>query len=228
MLAAFFLLMSGGSKSDQLDTIKEDYSYYHRMIAIAKESDSTYVTDATIVSIEKRSDSNGKYYYNYEFGNGTATYPGFTYCTYTKEDVENRVIYVGMTVRIALDGPKTGIDGSTDSVQMDFINYQYQDDGQYQSYHRAMVTRFVAAAVFGIIAAGGFAAYTVVYHLTKKEVPAGVMDGTDEKPVSFDRKPGETQAQAPGWECRFCGNHNKETDRFCPGCGAERSNGERR
>ena len=216
ILAFALVVCSNFVKADKayLNTIKVDYVYYHQMIESA-ENDNGYLKDA-VIKDKFYNEEFGKWYYLYEVQKDAGGYlEGETYCIYT--DAEINFIHSGDKIKVATNSKI--VTNITDSVPIDFKNYNYKDDGEYivvEEELKSTIAVYVVFWIAEIALVGGMILYMVK---TKKRED-------EEKKVEENRAQEkhelETQAMRKDldWRCEYCANLNSASKSKCDNCGA--------
>lgn len=195
-----------GAKND-LQKIKDDYSYYGLIIENAENQPSKIVVGNYIGC--QYSDTAKKYCIKYTFSYNGTSHNGYSFYVYTKQEC----MAMGETIQIAV-GNITA-EGEPDSIEMTFKGKTLEDDGEYvytlNSYNKTKV--FLISS--GVVTGGLFAGIILLSALSfkKDEESEEKSDVIEEKKVR---------------RCSFCNSEIREGITSCPYCGAGENTFERK
>lgn len=202
------------SKKEFIKNIKVDYAYYHQMIAHA-EQNSEYMKEG-VVKDRFFNDEADRWYYTYELKtNHNMPLEGYTYSIYTNDQIFS--IQIGSKIQVAVNS--STVTFSTDSVPVDFKNFNYTDDGEYIKANETLKT-FTAIKIISWMLVIGSVAGMILYMVkTKKRED-------EEKQIEQDRAQEKHELETEAlkkdldWRCDYCGNMNKSSTNKCNNCGA--------
>ena len=207
IIFTFVMFVSGAFMT--VRTIKKDYEYYHQMIATA-EANEKLIVDGHFKRATKILDSDvDKYYIEYYFyteDDGGTKVDGETYSVY---DTATALSYEeGDIIKLAVDEYPTSY--WTDSIPMDFKNYDYKDDGEYPIAKR---TSNIFTVIF-VLCGSAIVAGVVINAIYSKKIEALAKD------LYKYRKAKSGSANATTKKCRYCGSELKNGENSCANCGA--------
>lgn len=218
LIALFFIFMTSSMVSyneSYIKNIKVDYVYYHQMIATA-EANPEYVKNATVTDKFYNEDAL-KWYFTYKVDilNSSMDLEGYTYSVYTSNQIAQ--ISSGDSIKVAVNEANVGL--LTDSIPMDFKNFDYKDDGEYIQSKKALdkaKTMNFAAWLAEIAFVVGLITYLVK---TKKKEDQEALETKvrEEEKHELEKK---ALAQDLEWRCEYCGKLNDSDKQKCQNCGA--------
>lgn len=199
---------------DYIKNIKVDYAYYHQMILNA-EQNPEYMKQGTVID-KFYNDDAGRWYYTYEIERENG-FPleGYTYSVYTNEQIAS--VIIDSPILIAIN--KTEVDLQTDSIPIDFKNFNYKDDGEYIEYSKDLKSAKLKKIVYWLIEIaliGGAVLYMVK---TKKREDLEAQE-TKEREAEKHELEKKVLTQDLDWCCDYCGKINKAEKSKCEHCGA--------
>ncbi len=183
-----------------LNKIKEDRDRYINMIQNAN-NDSRYIREGTITGIGYN-DNGDKYYYTYmiDTDNNSGSLSGYTYSIYTKEQIDTFVI--GSKTYFAVED--LYITQESDSVNMDYIYFDLEDDGEYAN----NITGMKILPIIGII-------------MLLCSIPCFV---SANKLIKANKKPirdHENIDDPTHTYCKYCGFEVEPNAKTCKYCGVD-------
>lgn len=216
--AVFFaipIIMIISSINGQLEKIKEDYSYYQNMIEVADSMENQnvdgYIIYGTITGKDLKYDN--KYYltYSFEAKDGSIVDNGYTFSTYTFEEVKDLIPGVSQ-IKLALETNQSN--EYTDSIDYNYKYTTLEDDGEYtqitknkQTLETYLIVLISATVVCLIIMA------VILIKGLKKE-----KSETQELNANTSRTIQETPRKE--MHCRYCGSIVLDGKTSCDNCGA--------
>ena len=229
MLAIFgiILLSLGYSIADQtaqdIKIIEQDYAKYQSMIKTAENNNEymLFTTDenAAVITMQEKCDRSDKYFLRYEFKDKNGyTVEGYTFCTYTQEDMLKAEYQEGQKIQLALSTKKTEITQRTNSIDYNYKNTKIEDDGDYI----ALTNKDVKGIERGFKVGGYFALFggislivasTVLYYKKRKIYEENQSSTT--APEATQPKPNSNSTF-----CMYCGSKISADDAKCSSCGA--------
>ena len=137
MMFGFMLFVFGlgsmGSPAEVKENYQHDYNYYQSMIRYAENNPEYMLTTGAIITDRLIGKGGNKYYLAYMFYTSInhQAVKGYTYTTYTLEDLERPELQVGQTIALALNCKNTQLTFSTDSIDLNYKNTTLEDDGDF-------------------------------------------------------------------------------------------------
>ncbi len=211
-LMVFFgiILASSASPSGVQRDYQHDYDYYQNMIAYAETDPNYLLTTGAVITDRFMGKGGNKYYLTYRFytsGPSHIAVDGYTYTTYTLEDLKKPELQVGQTIVLALNCRNDQITTSTDSIDIQYKNTTLWDDDDFvHDYKTAKTTQTVGIVVIvvGLLLGAGAIALFIIK--SKKD------DG-DESSTTVTTKVSKEY-------CKYCGTLLKPGSVKCDNCGA--------
>ena len=191
--------------SSNLKVIESDYIYYQDMIADAEANPEELQVEGRITAIKKLEHID-KWYILYEFtADDGDTVDGYTFSIYTWEQVKE--FQRGGKILLAVESLET--DRNSDSVNIDFKDFELEDDGEYV-YAKKMKT--IAIVVYSLFIAGFVALLVATIITFKKQLQEKEAEEAEKK----EREAEENSIK----HCAYCGSVINETRETCAKCGA--------
>lgn len=204
----------------KINVIKADHSEYIKMIERA-EKNPEYQTTAYVTG--RRLGKGDKWFVDYEIrftANGkNEVLNGYTYPIYSFDEIDE--FTVGDEIIVALNCKNTEINGSTDSVNMDYKNYGYKADGEY-IYYRGnirnlnIIIAVIAVALSSIIV---ICIVCAIVSAKRKKNQETVSEVNSNPTTTTSTSSNSTSANSTNI-CPYCGSKIPEGSSKCPGCGA--------
>lgn len=191
------LVISGSSN---INKIKTDRDYYIHMIEKAEQNEN-YKKEGTIKDIFYNEDC-GKWYFTYEIPYSGGVLEGYTYSVYSESEIYE--FEIGETLYFAVNNQNVNKD--TDSINMEYKNIPIENDGEYISAKKTIITTSVLLATFIIVD-------IVLVILTIRKIKKHVMMSADTSNLTEEEKKKT---------CKYCGTMFKDGETKCSSCGASR------
>lgn len=208
VLVAIMLALAVPSLNRNVKKVENDYLYYQNMIDNAKE-DPRYIAKGKYTDMFEY-ESSGKFYLEYVifYGEGQKL-EGETYATYTLEEA-SALLHLD-EVSFAINCKNDEITQQTDSIPMSYDGIDIELDIEYTSFKP---TRVIVISVVSVI----LAILVIVAIITGiKATKAAKNAKAEAANAAVTDKPENTAKKDV---CMYCGSHLSETDKRCPGCGA--------
>lgn len=232
MLAIFAIFFSVGFTIVNSQIVKDynsDYEFYHAMAVHAERNPERYVIKAYADRFEYRHNTN-KYRIIYHFFTGDGTtgdeVEGYSFYVYTLEEAQ-RIVDEGTFDLAVNQNPRTK---DTDSVPLDFVGMNVEDDGEYISAKKGKTIAIAALSVSIVLVIGSVIGNYVVLKTAKANGPDETK--TETQSSSTTPTPTDTKADIPTdiptveapktWRCSYCGKVQSTKYDICKQCGASR------
>lgn len=232
ILVLCFMLFGGMtcSAKENVEFLTEDYDYYQNMITYAELHPDDYIVDAKVTSYSFRADFD-KYYINYSIpyevreyfpGMGyqevTKYLSGYSFSVYTLEEakeLKNQGI-----IKVAIDTKV--VTSNTDSVPMDYKDFELEDDGEY-----ALAVRNQARHTRKLICLGVFAVAWFTFFIIASNKLGKIYDKERIEEAKKSKSTTYNSSDAIGSDtsyCQYCGTYLvKDNNIKCPACGATKT-----
>ena len=212
-MALFFGVVFLGSENANTAVVmadyQHDYDYYQAMISYAEENPEYMLTTGATITDRFIGKGGNKYYLTYKFYTSDThrIVEGYTYTTYTLDDLKKPEFQVGQTIVLALNCKNTEITSATDSIDINYKNTTLWDDDDFVTdYNSAKGFRIFAIVSLVVGISCIVAAVTLFIVYSKKD-----NGETTETTVSTkERKE----------YCKYCGTLLKSGASKCDNCGA--------
>ena len=213
LVIGFMMLFFGGivaaaaSPGTVKSNYQKDYDYYQSIIEIAESDPDKMLTTGAVITDRFMGKSGNKYYLTYVFYTASdQAVEGYTFTTYTAEDMKRPEYQIGETIVLALNCKVSQITVNTDSVDLHYKNTTLWDDDDfvtdYNSAKRGQTIGIVLVVVGVLLMAGAVVLFIVK---SKKD------DGSETTTVSTK----ENKVY-----CKYCGAMLKSGAVKCDNCGA--------
>ena len=214
LIFGFMLLVFGfssmGSPAEVKQNYQHDYDYYQSMIRYAENNPEYMLTTGATITDRFIGKGGNKYYLTYEFYTSAdnEAVKGYTYTTYTLEDLEKSELQVGQTIVLALNCKNTQITLSTDSIDLNYKNTKLEDDDDFIcDYNNAKKSVGIGVTI-SIIGVALIAGSVILFVVQQKR---------DENPESSTVAPVQEKKKE---YCKYCGALLKDGTLKCDNCGA--------
>ncbi len=212
----FCCIVNSGVKHN-ISNIETDFIYYKAMVQKA-EINPSLKKQGTITDYFYNEDCKKWYYiYEIEIENSVKPLEGYTYSLYTFEQISK--LNVGDVIEIAVNNPNVNL--YTDSVPMDFKDFELEDDGEYIEAKKTKKIMTTMIVIFSILSAALVVGAIVYMVKTKKRED---LEQQEEKTRVEEKHELEKKALEKDldWRCEYCGSLNKSGKSKCSTCGAGR------
>lgn len=199
-----------GSPAEVKQNYQHDYDYYQSMIRYAENNPEYMLMTGAIITDRFIGKGGNKYYLTYEFYTSVdhKVVKGYTYTTYTLEDLERPELQVGQTIVLALNCKNTQITLSTDSIDLNYKNTKLEDDDDFiYDYNNAKksVGIGITISIFGVALIVGAVVLFIVKQKKDDETEPSTISVPKEKKKEY---------------CKYCNSLLKEGALKCDNCGA--------
>jgi len=225
---ALILLSTGysvaGQTAQEIEIIKQDYAKYQNMIKTAENNNEymllTTDENAAVITKQEKCDRSDKYFLRYEFEdkNGYIV-EGYTFCTYTKEDMLKMQYQEGQKIQLALSTKKDAITQNTNSIDYNYKYTTIEDDGDYIALKnkdvKGMERGFKLGGFFALLGGIALIVMSVVMYYKKRKIYE-----ENQKAEEVAKQKAEEAARPKSNFCVYCGAKIPSQDIKCPSCGA--------
>ena len=207
-----------------IQTIEQDYAKYQNMIKTAETfSDYMLLTtdeNAAVITKQEKCDRSDKYFLRYAFKdkNGYVV-EGYTFCTYTREDMLKMQYQEGQKIQLALSTRKDAITQNTNSIDYNYKYTTIEDDGDYIALKnkdvKGMERGFKLGGYFALFGGIALIVVSVVMYYKKRKIYE-----ENQKEQEVAKQKAEEAARPKSNFCVYCGAKIPSQDIKCPSCGA--------
>ena len=200
--------------NDKINTMENDYSFYHAMAENAAE-DTDYQIKAEVYKTERYGFSlDSKYciFYRFTASDGEKN-EGYSFYVYSHDDAFD--MWANREVILALPVKKTETTWETDSVPLNYRRTKLEDDDEYLDYVASRKNKMIGTCVTGAI--------TAFLILSAVLVPMTAKKATAEQIAADNQSKTDAKTTPEGtWRCEYCNAINDNSKDRCDGCGAQR------
>lgn len=214
MIIGFMMFVFGfssiGSPAEVKENYQHDYNYYQSMIRYAENHPEYMLVAGATITDRFIGKGGNKYYLTYEFYTSVdnEVVKGYTYTTYTLEDLERPELQVGQTIVLALNCKNTQITLSTDSIDLNYKNTKLEDDDDFIYDYNSAKKSVGIGITISIIGVALIVGAVILFVLKQKK---------DDNPESSTVEPVQEKKKE---YCKYCGTLLKDGALKCDNCGA--------
>lgn len=216
IFAVVFAFSSGSSLKaikSKISYIENDRAGYVAMIERAEQNEKL-VVDGEVISVWQDTNGSGKWAFDYKFTDPTGQVVvdnGFSFKVYNSR---SEAPHEGEIIKLAVDSENITI--LSDSVPMDYKNFELKDDGDYinavkrlNSVRIIYICCYVAIGICVIV-------FVILFFKGKQKKNADFVEANAQATPSGSTTPESDSLTT----CDYCGASIKKGSSSCPNCGA--------
>ena len=215
VFAVVFAFSSGSAIKAQKNRIiymENDRAGYVAMIERAEQNENL-VVDGEVISVWQDPDGSGKWAFDYKFtaSSGQIVDNGFSFKVYNSR---SEAPHEGDIIKLAVETENTTI--LSDSVPMDYKNFELKDDGDYINAVRRLNSRRVAYICCYVVIGICVIVCVILFFKGKQKKNADFVEENTQASTAGNATPESDSLTT----CDYCGASIKKGSSSCPNCGA--------